>query len=581
MHDARDDPDEHSPIVGLPREILSLIIERLGLQCAASARAVCSSWRQAADAVQWRWLELTTRRAARAEQLAKTLVPAAAGAAAAADQAAAAGEARGRGPGDFDDAEDPELSWGAALKLVAASAAASGAGGLGGMELFCQRSSSCCAGDLLRALTPPAPPAPPGGCAQGALRYLRLTGSDRSSYSLSGESPECAGLPDGLEDLLRPFPRLEVLDLPSCCTADAVAVSALARSLPRLRELQLGFAPGLECAAGLAPLAALEILDLKGRPGDVPDLAPVLEGLAAGPAARSLQRIQGDGELTEFGLRALPRLTALRCLQGQYAVRSLAAPPPPPPPPPPPRPRPRPRRARPVFVPAPRPALRLFVPAPAPASAPAELESDLRPNSNLISAPRCFSAGGRLRPRGGPRRPRLLHLLLFGPRGEEAVPLLAELLAGFRAALERTPLLELGLNIPLPPSSESLAALSSLVRAAGPGRLELSVDLNFRDGGAGLPSDPAAAAALCEALVAAPPRSVDFTVNADPDAVAAGRLAALAALAGCYPLTQFEVRLRLGSPKSLPRPARRPPSRAASPPLRPPEGVECPELDVR
>eukprot|EP00741_Cyanophora_paradoxa_P001085 tig00000455_g1046.t1 len=435
-----------------------------------------------------------------------TIVPAAAAAAAPDhDQAAAAGEARGRwirlaagacvclefsGPGDLNDAEDAELimiiSWGVALKLVAACAAASGAGGLGGLELSCQRSSSCCAGDLLRAL---APPAPPGecACAQGALRYLRLTGSDRSSYSPSGESRQCSGLPAGLEDLLRPFPRLEVLDLPSCCTADASAVSALARSLPRLRELQLGFAPGLECAAGLAPLAALEILDLKGRPGDVPDLAPVLEGLAAGPAARSLQRIQGDGELTEFGLRALPRLTALRSLHGQYAVDGSV------------------------------------------------------PAAALAALAACPSL----------RRVGILYLLFFGPEGEEAVPLLAELLAGFRAALERTTFLHLDLSIHLPPSSSAFAALAALVRAAGPNRLDLSLDLNFRDGGAGLPADPAASGALCDAFLAAPPLCVAFYVTADPPAVAAGRLAALAAFEGCSALKDFEVRLRLGSPEEF------------------------------
>eukprot|EP00741_Cyanophora_paradoxa_P020820 tig00021312_g20099.t1 len=320
----------------LPDGVLSLVLEHLGLQNAAAARGACRRFRETIEAVVWSRVDVACSSPERADQLASLLrqpgeqtartagsagdpsacrrwIRVAAGASfrAAVKEAAAAG---GRTYGSYEfecygfefgsSWERPiaRTPWAAALALVSACVAASG--GLSSVEVDCRRSRSACTGDLLGALSPPSG-APAAGRA--LLRSLAIGGD----YSF-----DCFGLPAGLGEQLRGFPNLESLALPDCCTADAAASSAIARCLPRLKRASL-FLRGYGDAAPLASLPALERLEVKCGPQDP---APLVSGLAAGPAARSLRELHFSSDLTAGALRALPRLVALERIHGYFMV---------------------------------------------------------------------------------------------------------------------------------------------------------------------------------------------------------------------------------------------------------------------
>eukprot|EP00741_Cyanophora_paradoxa_P019361 tig00021127_g18689.t1 len=128
--------------------------------------------------------------------------------------------------------------------------------------------------------------------------------------------------------------NLESLCLPGCCSVERPTAASLALCLPRLKWLEITLGT-FEAGQDLASLACLEQLTAFTRefkygirrygggpdfePYFVHDLAPLIEGLASGPAARSLKRIYCKGmELSPAALRALPRLTALQCLSGSF-----------------------------------------------------------------------------------------------------------------------------------------------------------------------------------------------------------------------------------------------------------------------
>eukprot|EP00741_Cyanophora_paradoxa_P004354 tig00000796_g4226.t1 len=225
---------------------------------------------------------------------------------------------------------DPERSewnlWPAALSLVAACAAASGGLGSADVECGCSLSSGpgACIGDLLSALVPP------GAAACPALRSVQLRSDRRAA---------CAGLPPDLERLLYPFPNLEGLSLPQCCAANRRDdVAAIVHRLPRLKRLEIAFRD-YRVGAGLGALSSLESLafvwvkplaaaaDGAGGPALAPayvplhsperNAAPLLEGLASGPAALSLKEIRCDEFLSGAAVRALARLAALQSIQGR------------------------------------------------------------------------------------------------------------------------------------------------------------------------------------------------------------------------------------------------------------------------
>eukprot|EP00741_Cyanophora_paradoxa_P003159 tig00000681_g3068.t1 len=100
-------------------------------------------------------------------------------------------------------------------------------------------------------------------------------------------SYDCKGLPAPaeFEPLLRPSqPRGPLA--PVCCTADRASAAALAQSLPRLKRLEMSVGR-FDAVAGLASLSSLEFLQIHNEAFEPPDAAPLIEGLASGPAARS------------------------------------------------------------------------------------------------------------------------------------------------------------------------------------------------------------------------------------------------------------------------------------------------------
>eukprot|EP00741_Cyanophora_paradoxa_P008030 tig00001239_g7769.t1 len=310
----------------LPDAVLGLIFERLGLLEAAAARAVCRRWRQAIESVQWSSVHLVVPRQERVDQLAAVMIG---GPAEAAAQGGGAGSVRrwiriGAGaslrlehkgdPARRYLRSQPGTPWGAALALVSACASASG--GLSEVDLYCSRSSRSCLGELLRALAPPA------SAAGGAPAPAPASGGALRSIVFRGDlSFECQRLPAGaeLEGILRPFPNLERLELPACCSCSGSPQPAavLVRCLPRLKQLRMNVWD-YEAAEPLASLGSLGRLEVRCG---AQDATPLLAALAAGPAARSLRELHCSAELSSEALRALPKLAALERLSGPFTVQ--------------------------------------------------------------------------------------------------------------------------------------------------------------------------------------------------------------------------------------------------------------------
>eukprot|EP00741_Cyanophora_paradoxa_P001504 tig00000492_g1456.t1 len=272
-----------SPFRHLPDGVLSQIFELLGLRTVAVARLMCRRWRNVAETFEWRNLELAVESVEQLDQIAS--------------QIASGGQECGgrrwirlapgaslrlevdRRAGVLRASDGQKSPWEAALALASACAAASG--GLGEVDLTCDSSgpSRSCFGGLLGAL------APPGGAACAALR--------------SG------------------------LSLPVCCTADRASAAALAQSLPRLKRLEMSVGR-FDAVAGLASLSSLEFLQIHNEAFEPPDAAPLIEGLASGPAARSLKELFCVADLSGAALRALPRLAALESFCGPLGLKADA-----------------------------------------------------------------------------------------------------------------------------------------------------------------------------------------------------------------------------------------------------------------
>eukprot|EP00741_Cyanophora_paradoxa_P001506 tig00000492_g1458.t1 len=306
-----------SPFRHLPDGVLSQIFELLGLRTVAVARLMCRRWRNVAETFEWRNLELAVESVEQLDQIAS--------------QIASGGQECGgrrwirlapgaslrlevdRRAGVLRASDGQKSPWEAALALASACAAASG--GLGEVDLTCDSSgpSRSCFGGLLGAL------APPGGAACAALRSVSIQA--RGLFS----SYDCKGLPAPaeFEPLLRPFPNLEGLSLPVCCTADRASAAALAQSLPRLKRLEMSVGR-FDAVAGLASLSSLEFLQIHNEAFEPPDAAPLIEGLASGPAARSLKELFCVADLSGAALRALPRLAALESFCGPLGLKADA-----------------------------------------------------------------------------------------------------------------------------------------------------------------------------------------------------------------------------------------------------------------
>eukprot|EP00741_Cyanophora_paradoxa_P019368 tig00021127_g18696.t1 len=339
----------------LPDVILSYIIEWVGLQDAAAARAVCRRWRNAVDEIRWRWLDIALC-PERADELAGILLGAQGLSWSRLDQLDAArsevtrwlvarcqaSDARVGGrrirvaPGaslslQISPATEDGFSeaWRSTLLLLTAFSAAAGAasgagdGGLGEVELDCSCASGDCLREIFEALVAPDAAACP------SLRSLTLwgdTGEDGDYVSL-GVNPCSRRLT---------FPNLESLSLDILCcfpgrpAAEALAAEALAQSLPRLKRLRVQYdredgGTVLKAAGAFPALERLDATDLSNA--DIHgfcSLASLLEDLASGPAALSLKKLRVVVNLSEgpnvavlnsAGLRALGRLPALQHLR--------------------------------------------------------------------------------------------------------------------------------------------------------------------------------------------------------------------------------------------------------------------------
>eukprot|EP00741_Cyanophora_paradoxa_P014881 tig00000189_g14356.t1 len=184
-----------------------------------------------------------------------------------------------------------------AVALVAACVAAA-SGGLGEVAIECVYlvgDAAAALEALLLALVPPAA----GAAACPALRSFKLL-----CHFANGSGG--------------------VFALPRCWYVDRAAADAVGRSLPHLKRLGITLG-GFEAAGGLSGAASLEYLKARsgggsaGRP-HCPDAGPLLEGLAAGPAALSLKELCFEGRLSAAALRALPRLAALELLSGSLTL---------------------------------------------------------------------------------------------------------------------------------------------------------------------------------------------------------------------------------------------------------------------
>eukprot|EP00741_Cyanophora_paradoxa_P015812 tig00020904_g15265.t1 len=269
---------------------------------AAAARAVCGRWREVAETILWRSLDVEVQSVKGADLLCGQLV----------------GAGDGRRwilvvPGSSLRLRGAQVASAVISSVLSACTAASG--GLGEVDVECNVYANLAGlriGELLGALVPR------GAAECPALRSLSLR--SRSSYA-RGENSFFATAADDLADLLRPFSRLERLVLPACCAADRDSAYALARGVPRLKRLEIA-QRNAEAARGLASFPRLESLCLRS-PDDGPAL-PLIGGLASGPLASALKELRIDYSLclTPDDLRALPGLSALQALRGPFRLDS-------------------------------------------------------------------------------------------------------------------------------------------------------------------------------------------------------------------------------------------------------------------
>eukprot|EP00741_Cyanophora_paradoxa_P012776 tig00020629_g12341.t1 len=354
---AAEDPEAEAAaptsITQLPDAILSEILEHLGLQAAAAVRAVCRRWRDAAEAIRWRRLDVKLS-SERADQLAGLLIGAQGLDWSQLDAAVRAGVAwwlmagRSRGedncnarvggrgqrirvaPGASlrlevtsatDDAYAFSEAWRSTLFLLTACSAAAGAasgagaGGLGEVDVDCSWAPSSCLTDLLDAL------APPGAAACPSLRRLALRGRESR-----GRHPQ-ESIPLGVDPDLRPmtFPNLENLYVDVyCCSSRRPAAEALVRCLPNLKRLEFLYGGVHDAIGGIAVAFEFPLLEYLGAIGGSRSFSapPLIERLASGPTALALKELVLNliyiSELTPKALRALQRFPALERLKGNF-----------------------------------------------------------------------------------------------------------------------------------------------------------------------------------------------------------------------------------------------------------------------
>eukprot|EP00741_Cyanophora_paradoxa_P020616 tig00021276_g19899.t1 len=485
---------EVSPFDRLPDVVLSVICEHLGLKAAAGARGVSRRWRDAAGAVLWRRLDPGIELGSeRADLLARLLV----GAECMEGDRDRSGHRRQRPPRRWirlapgaslrlDLGERVDVgSWKSAVALVSACAAASG--GLGDLELLkrfvCAHDSSspACLRDLLGVLLP---------------TRLALRGVALRVESAVGRSKRLRSI--DVEEAFRPFPNLESLCLPRCCVVDQPAADALSRCLPRLKRLELRLQCGwaeeqdfeqttddsYETAAALAALPALERLVVQRGYDECGswDLAPMIAGLASGPAARSVEDSPA------------PPCTPFRASSHSSACGD-------------------PSRYLFLIV-----IIYLFEP------------SSTIPNFLALQLGRLTTLGPlRLCPRDSWPRD--------GDEEEEEAECLAiaGCLSGLAEALAKShTLADLELTLPADLPAVALTAFAALVREAK-GRLflEIDIDLELEN-----PVEPE----LAVALASAPPSRLVLMADVDWAALDGGKLDCLSAFAGCS-TGDVEVRL--------------------------------------
>eukprot|EP00741_Cyanophora_paradoxa_P002396 tig00000076_g2321.t1 len=306
-----------SPFDRLPEALLSHILEVNGLQAAAAARAVCKRWRAAAEAVLWNRVDVSASSEAKLNRLERLLVKAD-GEGGRWIRVAPGASLRVQFKGaSMGDQHYQGLVWSlypsgcfqVAASLVAAFTSASG--GLGDVVIRGLELGVPDFGGLLGALVPP------GSSACPALRSFSHETSTPGSVAVF----VAVVLPQ-LEPVLRPFPNLESLSL-TCWVVDGPSADVIAQCLPRLKRVDIGYVHS-GIAGNLAALPSLEVLRVNRTLRNQPqDTTLLLEGLASGPAARSLKELYVcDGPLSRADLRALPRLTALERFAARFTLDS-------------------------------------------------------------------------------------------------------------------------------------------------------------------------------------------------------------------------------------------------------------------
>eukprot|EP00741_Cyanophora_paradoxa_P009850 tig00001657_g9541.t1 len=262
----------------LPDEILPQILECLGLQHAAAARAVCRRLREAAEVVVWYALDVGVRSARSADLLCGQL--------AGAPGQGLEGTGRRRwirvAPGASLRLRAPWVAADGLTPLLSACAAASG--GLRGVDAEVLATSAGLErelGGLLAALLPP------GAADCPALRALSVRSDTPYPVDALPSGPAAQFLA-AVAPLLCPFSAIESLALPACWPLDRPAAAVLSARLPRLKRLDVALGEA-EAARGVA--TALPGLEL---------------------------RIHDNQCLTAADLRLLPRLPALQALRGPF-----------------------------------------------------------------------------------------------------------------------------------------------------------------------------------------------------------------------------------------------------------------------
>eukprot|EP00741_Cyanophora_paradoxa_P012784 tig00020629_g12348.t1 len=344
--------------------ILSEILEHLGLQAAAAVRAVCRRWRDAAEAIRWRRLDVELF-SERADQLAGLLIGAQgldwSQLDSAARQAVTWSSAAGRSNGEdnarvggrgqrirvapgaslrlevtsaTEDTTSLNEAWRSTLSLftacsAAAGAASGGAGVLGEIDVDCSCAPDGGLSDLLDALVPP------GAAARPSLRRLALRGCDSRHQSLSGAS---ILLELVVDPHLRPlvFPNLESLSVEIYCghmrmssySYSRLAAEALIRCFPNLKRLEFLYGGEHHDIGETAAAFGFPSLEYRGAIEGSRSFsaASLIERLASGPTAPSLKELvlnrhmRFSPELSLKALRALQRFPALERLNGYFLL---------------------------------------------------------------------------------------------------------------------------------------------------------------------------------------------------------------------------------------------------------------------